>query len=69
MPANGFSCPVTRDSDLVGIPLAIGAILAFLGVIAAFFFVGPIFGVVLLIALVIVAIAVVVRVIRANELE
>lgn len=56
------------DSDLIGIPVAL-AILAFLGVLAAFFFVGPILGVVLLIVLVILAIVLVVRVIRANELS
>lgn len=49
--------------------MAVGAILAFLGVLAAFFFVGPILGVVLLIVLVILAIVLVVRVIRANELS
>jgi hypothetical protein len=60
---------VGGDSDLIGIPVALGAILAFLGVLAAFFFVGPILGVVLLIVLVILAIVLVVRVIRANELS
>ncbi len=57
------------DSDLIGIPVALGAILAFLGVLAAFFFVGPVLGIVLLIALVILAIVLVVRVVRANELN
>lgn len=57
------------DSDLIGIPVVLGAILAFLGVLAAFFFVGPVLGVVLLLALVILAIVLVVRVIKANELN
>ena len=43
-------------------------ILAFLGVLAAFFFVGPIAGIVLLIAAVILAIVLLVRWIKANEL-
>lgn len=60
---------MSGDSDLIGIPVALGAILAFLGVLFAFFFVGPILGVVLLIALVILAIVLVVRVIRANEVS
>jgi hypothetical protein len=60
---------VTRDSDLVGVPLTLRAILGFLAVGAGFFFVGPILGTVLLIALVILAIGLLVRVIRANELE
>lgn len=57
------------DSDLIGIPVALGAILAFLGVLAAFFFVGPILGVILLLGFVIVAIVLVVRVIKANEMN
>jgi hypothetical protein len=42
---------MTGDSDLAGVYLTLGVILAFLGVLAAFFFVGPILGIVLLIAL------------------
>jgi hypothetical protein len=64
-----YGCAVAGDSDLIGVPVALGAILVFLGVLAAFFFVGPVLGIVLLIALVIVAIVLVVRVIRANELS
>ena len=60
---------MTGDSDLIGIPVVLGAALSFLGVLAAFFFVGAILGVVLLIGLVILAIVLVVRVIRANELS
>ena len=60
---------MTGDSDLAGVYLTLGVILAFLGVLAAFFFVGPVLGIVLLIALVILAIVLVVRVIRANELN
>ena len=57
------------DSDLIGIKVTLGAILAFLGVLAAFFFVGPILGVVLLLVVVILAGVIAVRVIRANELN
>ena len=60
---------MSGDSDLIGVPVALGAILAFLGVLAAFFFVGPVLGIVLLIALVILSILLVVRVVRANELN
>ena len=49
--------------------MALGAILAFLGVLAAFFFVGPIARSRPAIVLVILAIVLVVRVIRANELN
>jgi hypothetical protein len=69
VPAVRFSRPMTGGSDLIGVPVTLGAILAFLGVLAAFFFVGPILGIVLLIALVVLAIVLVVRVIRANELS
>jgi hypothetical protein len=68
-PLQNYLGLVGGDSDLIGVPVALGAIVAFLGVLAAFFFVGPILGVVLLIALVILAIVLVVRVIRANELN
>ena len=56
------------DSDLAGVYLTHGVILAFLGVLAAFFFVGPVVGIVLLIAAVILAIVLLVRWIKANEL-
>jgi hypothetical protein len=59
---------MTGGSDLIGVPVTLGVILACLGVLAAFFFVGPILGIVLLIALVVLAIVLVVRVIRANDL-
>jgi hypothetical protein len=69
IPPISFAQPMTGGSDLIGVPVTLGAILAFLGVLAAFFFVGPILGIVLLIALVVLAIVLVVRVIRANELN
>ena len=59
---------MTGDSDLAGVYLTLGVILAFLGVLAAFFFVGPVVGIVLLIAAVILAIVLLVRWIKANEL-
>jgi hypothetical protein len=49
---------MSADSDLIGIPVVLGAIVAFLAVLAAFFFIGPVFGILL-----------VVRVIKANEIE
>jgi hypothetical protein len=37
---------MSSDSDLIGIPVALGAIVAILAVFAAFFFIGPITGIV-----------------------
>jgi hypothetical protein len=37
---------VKEDSDLIGIPVALGAIGSILAILAAFFFVGPIAGIV-----------------------
>jgi hypothetical protein len=58
-----------RDSDLVAIPLVVGLIIGVLVVLGAFFFVGAVAGVVALIALVVLAIVLLVRWIRANEIE
>ena len=58
-----------QDSDLMGIPVAGGVILGLLAVFAAYFFIGPVVGTVLLIAMVVLAIVLVVRVIRENEIE
>ena len=60
---------MTSDSDLIGIPVALGAIVAVLAVFVAFFFIGPVVGVVVLLAVVILAIFLLVRVIGANELD
>ncbi|HEU5042046.1 MAG TPA: hypothetical protein VFT84_14550 [Gemmatimonadales bacterium] len=57
-----------RDSDLIGIPVVLGVIVAFLAVLAAFFFIGPIVGIILLIGVVSLAIVRVVREIKANEI-
>jgi hypothetical protein len=57
------------DSDLVGIPVVLGTIIAILAVFAAFFFIGPVVGIVLLIAAVALGALIVVRVIRENEIE
>jgi voltage-gated potassium channel Kch len=59
---------VGGDSDLIGITVPLGAILAFLGVPVAFS-VGPVLGVVLLIVLVILAIVLVVRVPQGHRAE
>ena len=60
---------MTSDSDLIGIPVALGAITAVLAVFVAFFFIGPVVGVVVLLAVVVLALFLLVRVIRANELD
>ena len=59
---------MSSDSDLIGIPVALGAIVAILAVFAAFFFIGPITGIVVLLAVVVLADVLLVRLIRANEL-
>ncbi|MGC1800580.1 MAG: hypothetical protein WA701_09360 [Solirubrobacterales bacterium] len=59
---------MTGDSDLAGVYLTVGLIVTVLAVLAAFFFVGAIAGVVLLIAAAILAIVLLVRWIKANEL-
>jgi len=63
-----FYVPVSGDSDLIAIPVVLGVILAVLGVFAAFFFIGAITGVVVLLAVVVLAAVLVVRLIRANEI-
>ena len=42
--------PMSGDSDLIGIPVTLGAIVAILAVFVAFFFIGPITGKVVLLA-------------------
>jgi surface polysaccharide O-acyltransferase-like enzyme len=64
-----FYVPVSGDSDLIGTPVVLGAIIAILAVFAVFFFVGPVLGIVLLIAVVLAAVLLVVRVIQRNELD
>jgi hypothetical protein len=54
------------DSDLAGIPLAVGVTLAVLAIIAAFIFIGWI-GMVVLIAILIAALAISYRVITTSE--
>ena len=54
------------DSDLSGIPLALGVILAILAIIAAFIFIGWI-GMIVLIAVLIAALAISYRVFTASE--
>jgi len=60
---------MSSDSDLIGVPVALGAIIAILLVFAAFFFVGPVTGVIVLLAVVVLALVLLVRWIRANELN
>jgi hypothetical protein len=54
------------DSDLTGIPLAVGSIVAVLAIIAAFVFIGWV-GMVVLIAVLLGALAISYRVITASE--
>jgi uncharacterized membrane protein len=60
---------MSSDSDLIGIPVALGAIVAILAVFVAFFFIGPVTGIIVLLAVVVLAGVLLVRVIRANELD
>ena len=63
-----FYVRMSGDSDLIGIPVALGAIVAILAVFVAFFFIGPVTGIVVLLAVVILAVVLLVRLIRANEM-
>ena len=63
-----FYVPMSGDSDLIGIPVTLGAIVAILAVFAAFFFIGPVTGIVVLLAVVVIAGVLLVRLIRANEM-
>jgi hypothetical protein len=60
---------MNRDSDLIGIPVAGGVILALLAVFCAYFFIGAVVGTILLLAMVVLGVVLVVRVIKANELN
>ncbi|HEX3243562.1 MAG TPA: hypothetical protein VHQ97_10840 [Solirubrobacterales bacterium] len=59
---------MSGDSDLIGIPVVLGAIIAVLAIFAAFFFIGPVTGIVVLLVVVVLAGALLVRLIRANEM-
>jgi hypothetical protein len=63
-----FYVPMSGDSDLIAIPVVLGAIIAILAIFAAFFFVGAVTGVVVLLAVVVIAGVLLVRLIRANEM-
>lgn len=60
---------MNRDSDLIGIPVAGGVILGLLAVFCAYFFVGAVLGTVLLLALVVLGGVLIIRVLKANELN
>lgn len=60
---------MNRDSDLIGVPVAGGTILALLAVFCAYFFIGAVVGTILLVAMVVLGVVLIVRVIRANELN
>ena len=55
-----------RDSDLIALPLVAGAAIALLAILVAFFFVGPVVGIIVLLAAVVLGIALLARAIRAN---
>ncbi len=59
---------MSSDSDLIGIPVTLGAIVAILAVFAAFFFIGPVTGIIVLLAVVVLAGVLLVRWIRASEM-
>jgi hypothetical protein len=63
-----FDVPMSGDSDLIGIPVILGAIIAVLAIFAAFFFIGPVTGIVVLLVVVVLAGVLLVRLIRANEM-
>lgn len=63
-----FYVGMSGDSDLIGIPVTLGAIVAILAVFAAFFFIGPVTGIIVLLAVVVIAGVLLVRLIRANEM-
>ena len=67
-PSVRFDVRMSGDSDLIGIPVALGAIVAILAVFVAFFFIGAVAGVVVLLAVVVIAGVLLVRLIRANEM-
>jgi hypothetical protein len=60
---------VSSDSDLIGIPVALGAILAILVMFGAFFFIGVVTGLIVLFVVVLLAVLLLVRWIQANELD
>jgi hypothetical protein len=59
---------MSSDSDLIGIPVVLGAIVAILIVFGSFFFIGAVTGIVVLLAVVVLATVLLIRWIRANEL-
>jgi hypothetical protein len=59
---------MSSDSDLIGIPVTLGVILAILVVFAAFFFIGAVTGLIVLFVILVLAVWLLVRWIRANEL-
>ncbi len=56
------------DSDLIGIPLVLGVVLAVLAILAAFIFIGW-FGLIVLVVVLIAALVISYRVITASEAE
>jgi hypothetical protein len=58
---------MSSDSDLIGIPVTLGGILAILVVFGAFFFIGAVTGLIVLFVVLVLGAWLLVRWIRANE--
>jgi hypothetical protein len=58
---------MSSDSDLIGIPVTLGVILAILVVFGAFFFIGAVTGLIVLFVVLVLGAWLLVRWIRANE--
>jgi len=57
------------DSDLIGIPVVLGVALAFLAALAAFVLIGPMVGLLVVIAAVVIGLLISFREIRRAEIE
>jgi hypothetical protein len=57
------------DSDLIGIPLFVGLVVAALVIAAAFVFIGGVAGLIALIVVLVIALAISYRVVTASDLE
>jgi hypothetical protein len=55
------------DSDLIGIPVVLGTLLAVVAVVAAFFFIGPVVGLIVLFVFLVFGGWSLIRLIGANE--
>jgi hypothetical protein len=58
-----------RDSDLVALPAVAGTILVLLAIFVCFFFIGPVVGIIVLVAAIVLGIALFARVLSKNEVR